>query len=258
MMPQTQIRQLPHKPLVEAILEIRWQLADSDWDPRYPIFVGSLFEKIKTTYPYHEALPTSNMPRAIPYVAQHRFRASQNEWPLVQVGLGLITLNDTANYSWQDFGARANALAQNLFETYPEPSQLILDTVALHYVNALEVGSNESDLFAFMDAHLKTSVALPDSLFDKASVASQLHDMHLQFSFPLRDPKGEAILAFRSGTKNKQPILIWEMKVQSTGTSIAAMPDRFPEWIEGSHTLLEDWFFKFIEGKLERRFFGDE
>lgn len=90
---------LTHPPLVEAILEVRWQLQEQvpgvAVDPKYKLLVGRLYDRLSRDYPFHEPLPTASMPdEMLGYVVQHRFRAAEGVWPLVQVGPGLVTLND--------------------------------------------------------------------------------------------------------------------------------------------------------------------
>ena len=92
---------LKNKPLIEAIFEIRWKLQEGPEkgmriDPHYKLLIGRIYEKIKDKYTFHEQLPTASMPDEIAgYIIQHRFRKKENEWPLIQLGPGIITLNDT-------------------------------------------------------------------------------------------------------------------------------------------------------------------
>ncbi|WP_367363325.1 TIGR04255 family protein [Mesotoga sp.] len=48
-------------------------------------------------------------------------RKEQESWPLVQLGPGIITLNATEDYSWDDFSYRIDRLIENFFESYPDP-----------------------------------------------------------------------------------------------------------------------------------------
>ena len=43
-----------------------------------------------------------------PHIVHHRFRVSPDGWPLLQVGPGVFTVNDTANYRWTEFEKRIN------------------------------------------------------------------------------------------------------------------------------------------------------
>jgi uncharacterized protein (TIGR04255 family) len=35
------------------------------------------------------------------------------------------------------------------------------------------------------------------------------------------------------------------------------MPNDFEKWLDAAHAVTDDWFFKLIDGELERRFSGD-
>ncbi|MCD6239350.1 MAG: TIGR04255 family protein [Thermotogae bacterium] len=91
---------LKNKPLVEAIFEFRWKLQEPSIgvkiDPHYKILIGRMYDRVKDEYPFHEQLPAATMPDEIAgYVVQHRFRKDKDKWPLIQIGPGIITLNDT-------------------------------------------------------------------------------------------------------------------------------------------------------------------
>lgn len=109
--------QLKSPPLVEVILEMRWRVgpasqpdqtsgrrgavsvvpAEMTVDPSYDLLVGRMFDRLSAIYPFHERLPSAMVPaEMVPFLVQHRFRRAQGSWPLVQVGPGIVTLNDTA------------------------------------------------------------------------------------------------------------------------------------------------------------------
>jgi hypothetical protein len=113
---------LKNKPLVEAIFELRWELQEHEpgmkIDPHYKILIGRIYDRINRVsaeYPFHEPLATATIPdEMVGYVVQHRFRKGENEWPLIQIGPGVITLNDTKGYVWEDFEERiSNVLVRS-------------------------------------------------------------------------------------------------------------------------------------------------
>jgi len=95
-------------------------------DPHYQILIGTLYGKLREAgYSFHEPLQTSNIPdEMVPYIVQHRFRPYQEQWPLVQIGSGILTLNDTIHYSWSDFSGRIRDLVESFFVVYPKPDLL--------------------------------------------------------------------------------------------------------------------------------------
>ena len=134
---------LTHPPLVEAILEVRWRLQEQApgiaVDPKYKLLVGRLYDRLNGDYPFHEPLPSASMPdEMLGYVAQHRFRTAAGAWPLVQVGPGLITLNDTQDYTWKAFEVRSRQLVDTLYRAYPDASTALqVSSLQLRYIDAI-------------------------------------------------------------------------------------------------------------------------
>jgi uncharacterized protein (TIGR04255 family) len=70
----------------------------------YKILLGLIYDRVTKEYPHHEELPAASVPDELAgHIVQHRFRKSENNWPLIQIGPGLVTLNDTNNYTWKGF-----------------------------------------------------------------------------------------------------------------------------------------------------------
>jgi uncharacterized protein (TIGR04255 family) len=251
------IRPLPNKPLVEAIFEFIWQIPRREGDPHYPLFVGRLYDRVQSKYPFHESLPTSFIPLpAAENIIQHRFRKEDGCWPLIQVGPGIVTINDTEGYIWQDFGQRAKALIKAIYESYPEPQELKVARLNLRYLDAFYLEPDQN-IFDYLAEKLKSKVSLPYQLFEGTAIASHPKMVNVMASFATENPKGNILIRFGSGKHSDKPALIMETAVQSSSDDLPKMPDRFEEWVEASHKLTDDWFFKFIEGELYRRFAGE-
>ena len=122
-MPQP--HKLPNKPLIEAIFELRWELLEREphgikTDPGFEILVGRYYERIKEEYPYIEKLPISEIPEVLTaHTVRHRFRAANNQWPVTQIGPGIITINETDGYVWNSFKPRIIKVLKAFFESYP-------------------------------------------------------------------------------------------------------------------------------------------
>ena len=249
------IRPLSNKPLIEAIFELRWQLPSDRADTNYPLFVGRLYDRVESEYLVHKPLPTSMIPQEVAkYVVQHQFRVGNDRWPLIQVGPGVVTLNDTEGYTWQDFGQRAKSLVSAIFQAYPKPDELRIASLLLRYLDAFEFTYANEDMLKYLSDKLKVAVSFPLQLFEGVRVVKQPKGLNLLAAFPLEKPKGTITIKFGSGTHADRPSLIMETAVRSEAPDLPRMPDGFEEWIEAAHKLTDDWFFKFIEGELERRF----
>lgn len=248
------IRPLPNKPLVEAIFEFRWQITGEEGDPHYPLFVGRLYDRVQSEYPFHEPLPSALIPLpAATNIVQHRFRVEKDRWPLVQVGPGIVTVNDTEGYIWQDFGQRAKALTKAIYEAYPEPQELRVANLNLRYLDAFELEHNQN-MLDYLSEKLKSTVSLPSQLFADTAVSSVPKTFNMMASFATEKPMGNIVVRFGSGKHVGKPALILEIAVRSDSSDVPNMPEGFEIWVETAHKLTDDWFFKFIEGELERRF----
>lgn len=253
---------LKNKPLVEAILEVKWALTSPtpgvQIDSHYKILLGRLYDKVSEQYPEHEQLPTATIPdEIVGQTVQHRFRYGPNDWPLLQVGPGILTLNDTHKYIWSDFRSRSLSAVDKLFEAYPKPSDLRIESLVLRYIDAVEFDYLKSDLAEFLKEKMKVAISLPESLFASLEVQKHPVFLGLQSVYPCQKPKSQVTVRFSSGQKESRPALLWETLVESKGDDVPPMPKGFANWIDAAHTITDDWFFKLIEGELERRFSGD-
>lgn len=251
------IRPLPLKPLIEAIFEFRWRIPSEEGDPHYPLFVGRLYDRVQPTYPFHEPLPTAEIPLPVAgNIIQHRFRVQKSRWPLIQVGPGIVTVNDTESYIWQDFGQRAKLLVKAIYEAHPNTEQLNVSGLVLRYLDAFDLDS-DTNMLAYLSDMLKSTVSFPSTLFQDNSVSSNPKTLNVMASFITEKPKGNILVTFKSGKHKEKQSLVMELAVRSDFLDLPKMPEGFEEWVEAAHRLTDDWFFKFIEGELERRFAGE-
>lgn len=253
---------LKNKPLVEAIFEIKWKLKEEKpgilLDPDYKILLGRFYERIIQTYPHHEPLPTSTFPdEIVGQAVQHRFRVAEKSWPLIQLGPGIMTVNDTSSYTWPDFYERCINAISKLVESYPKPENVIYESVLLRYIDAISLDYISNNIFEFLSDKLKTTISLPENLFEGVDVESKPLSLNWQASFHLRSLPGIVTLRFATGKRKNEPVMLWETMVLSLAKDVPPIPSGFPEWVDKAHTTTDDWFFKLIEGELERRFSGE-
>lgn len=263
-------KDLKNKPLVEAILEIRWHLGPPikvqgpvqvmlpGVDAHYRLLLGRVFDRFQKEYPVHEQLPTASLPdEMLGHTVQHRFRAGKDDWPLIQIGPGVFTINDTHRYTWTTFQQRARDAVVRLYDAHPSVAEFHIQSLLLRYIDAVEYNYKDEDAFAFLKDKMKLGVSLPDSLFQNTSVESRPQSFSWRATFHCSKPPGQVHISFATGQKEEKPAILWETRVQSAGDDVPNMPDGFPDWFDAVHEITDDWFFKLIEGELERRFEGE-
>jgi uncharacterized protein (TIGR04255 family) len=256
-------RILAKKPLTEAILEVRWALEtgptpEVQRDPHYKFLLGTLFGTIKKEYPHHEELPAAAVPDEMtPHIVHHRFRVKPGGWPLLQVGPGVFTVNETTNYQWDAFERRINEAIPALVAAHPTPEALKFEMLLLRYINAIPTDFGKTNVLEFLSTRMKTALSLPDSVFADGTIARSPVQLSSEFVFPCKKPGGVLIFKFNTGRKEKEPALVFELWFMSRGAHVPPMPQGFKEWANAAHAVVETSFFHLIEGELEKEFGGD-
>jgi len=251
----SQTSELQKKPLVEAILEVKWELEQLTTgrvgEPKYDLLIGSFFQRIKDRFPEHIKLPLAQVPsEMVPHKVQHQFRRAPDMWPLLQLGPGIITINDTEAYKWQDFSALCVYAMSALTEAYPGQRPRITD-VLLRYIDADSLDALTPVEFL---SKLKVHVQVPESISKDQVVAGAADSVGFSISYPVSKPQGVAALVFNSGERDRKPALIWETAVRSLGESAHSF-DREPEgWLADAHAITHNWFFSLIEGELHDKY----
>jgi len=250
---------LKNNPLVEAIFELRWELRGSipgtRIEPTYKILIGSIYDKVKDEYPYYEQLPTATIPdEVVRYIVQHRFRKDKDKWPLIQIGPGIITLNDTEGYVWEDFKKRIENVIDVLFEVYPQAeSNLEINRLLLRYIDAVDFDYAKQNAFDFLKK-LKVNIEIDKMLFEGSGVSNLPYDFDIKFSFSIDAFDGILLLRFLRGRRKETDVFIWETNVQSINKNVYKSKDQIMDWVNNAHELTHSWFFKMIDGELRRRF----
>ncbi len=255
---KTERVKLTNKPLVEAIFEIRWNLKKTDFgfiDPHYKIVVGRIYDKLSDEYPFHEQLATANMPDGmLEYVIQHRFRKSENNWPLIQVGPGILVVNSTADYVWEDFEKRIIQAVSAFLDIYPDSKNTIkINKILLRYIDSINFDYN-NNIFKFLNDKLKIDVSIYKKLFENTDVNNKPRNFDLRFSYNSLKPKGIIDLRFKKGKNKDSDALIWETLIYSNSLEDTDIQKGISNWVKEGHILTDDWFFKLIEGELYERF----
>ena len=249
-----QHRSLPKKPLIEALVEIKWG-TEGEMDPGFHLLVGRLYERVRSEYPDVEDLAISNFPPAfMTHVVRHRFRRVKGGWPLIQIGPGILTVNETDSYTWGDFSRRCRDVLPKLFEAHPSGDKLRVSQLLLRYINGVDLDYLREDVLEFLHENMRTDLALPTSVFADGQVDSRPLEFGLRMSFPAANAKGVLTLQLNTGEIRGLPGIIWELQFRSAGTDAPAMPSEFDAWLEGAHNTVERWFFELSKGPLLERF----
>lgn len=256
--------QLANPPIVEALVEVGWAMDKSSGlnliDPHYQLLLGSFYQRVKSEYPFHEALPAASIPDEVTgSVVKHRFRVAKDSWPLIQIGPGVMSVNETEKYTtFEKFKPRAIKALNDLFEAHPKSNELEIKRLILRYIDAKEIDYSQENIHKFISDKMHIPMKLPSFIFQNGNLEEIPTSFKWQTSLRCNDPAGMAILSFSTGIRSGKPALIWEQILRSEDDDIDNMPDKFGEWIDSAHKIIHAWFDKLIEGDLKREFSKNE
>jgi len=240
-----------NRPLVEAIFELRWELEEvqeegfpkGKIDPNYSIFLGRLQEQVRDEYPDVERLSADNVPESMsPYVLRRRFRKRKGWWPLIQVGPGIVAVNETEEYNWDSFKCRISDLIDLVFKTYPEPDKFSANRLSLQYINAKEFDYNEDNILRYLSEELGTKIDIGEKIFSAAGVSRRPDNFVLALGFPCEKPAARLDLRISAGTKSGSRAVVWEIVVSSTGENVPQEKEQICTWSEEAHNVARKWF----------------
>ena len=256
--------QLKNPPIVEVLVEVKWALQKSSGpmpiDPHYQLLLGSFYDRIKLEYPFHQPLPAASIPDDVTGpVVKHRFRIKKDEWPLIQIGPGIMSVNETHEYGTFDrFKPRAVKAITDLFDAHPKKDELEIKSLLLRYIDAKALDYSKESICNFISQKMHVPIELPNFLFQDGRLGDIPTSFSWRTSLRSNKPGGMATLAFSTGTQAGKPALIWEQMLQSKDDDIEDMPDNFENWMDSAHEVIDTWFWTLIEGELKKEFQKNE
>lgn len=252
---------LLHPPLLEAIFELRWELEQVQQtgglrDPSYPMMYGRLYEKMKKDLPIIEDLPTTQVhPEANPFVVRHRMRKKKDEWPLIQIGPGVLTVNETKEYSWTSFRTMIARCVESIQESFPLGGiPLNFIKCEIRYVNGIPFDIQKENPMTFLAEKLHTKVDIDPEIFELNDAEESPIGVGLNLMYPLQRPVGQLGVSFNLGQVDSSPAYILQSVIQSLGETVPQDRDSFVSWLNQSHDIAENCFKTLCRGSLMAQF----
>lgn len=237
---------LPNAPLIEIVLELRWKITNKVDLSKIQYLYGDIYNELKHKYPYRENIQPPEIPIEI-LINQpvHRFRTAQNDYPLFQVGPGIITLNTIdSKYFWELFYKDSSELVETFLKVFPiqigeklTPSILFLDFFPFDF--------RKYDVYEFINE--KFNVKFEQSFIKNVSNPK---DINLGFYYEI--PLGDLSVVFIKGKNKLQEGIVLQTRIN--GASINPKRDEILSWIDQSHDTCSDLFKRLTEGELYKSF----
>ena len=245
------ISKLPNAPLQEVIFELRWKLDfdpvsqsqdDKDFQFAFANFSSLSANKLK----YRVILKPSAMPDVL-FINRpiYQFWASENQYPVFQLGPGVFTVNETEkNYEWRYFRNLIFEGVQWLAKSYS--NKLEFSVVELRYIDAIEVGEdNQKDLAKFITDNLKIEIR-------NQAIDARLNDFQLHQRFKI-DSENHLNLLIANGVKNIDQSKAVILQTSYNKTSNISL-ENLTSWVDKAHETCSSLFKQMISKNLYEKF----
>ncbi len=236
-MPSQKLKQAP---LQEVIFELIWKLPTNEngvlHDPGFDLAQGEFAAKIRQHFPvYKRLVPDGFVPLFLPRRV-HQFWKDEQTWPVVQLGQGILAVNDSdSNYSWKNnFQSNIKKAVKILQSSYAGKFDLEIERVRLQYIDAVEFDPRKELATDFVARNMSTV------LKNDYKLAGKPIDVHIAQTFQLKD-NSILQLNIQNGIHNRtgNPAIIWTTAVEKT--SGLNFKNLFL-WLESAHETTSDTF----------------
>jgi uncharacterized protein (TIGR04255 family) len=243
-------------PLVEVIVEVRWQLIglqavpDAAVDPLFPALETSFLKHVaQEGFGHLERLVPPGVPlELIAYSPVHRIRREPNKWPLFQLGPGIMTCNIVPPYDgWGRFRELVDFGLNGLFSEGKD--SIKISALMLRYLDAFTAEHGLADARKFLKEDLSVSTGISPELVGKYSNDPAKATTIVENTMPVADPENSRITTrFAEGKKEGAPAVIadWQVRTEATvGTRDNAM-----KWFDAAHGLINKLFHAMVSERV--------
>ncbi len=235
---------LPNAPLLEVIFELRWKVSNQDDLEKCRYLDGDLYSALKDTYPIRESLvPPIVPPDMLINQPVHRFRKSENDYPLFQVGPGVLTLNTNDNsYFWKEYFLWSEELINTFVDKFnPQAERFIPHLIFIDFFKFDFESDNIIEFIENLGINIKQK-------FHKNGKPSGFN-----FGYVFDDALGKVSVTVNSGMNSeKEEGLVMHTRVD--GVEFAPESKSILKWLDESHVLLSDLFKTMTKGELFKSF----
>ncbi|MFM7429013.1 MAG: TIGR04255 family protein, partial [Flammeovirgaceae bacterium] len=202
---------------------------------------GDLYPLLKDKFPFRET--TQNLPMVdLINLPTHRFRYAANDYPLVQVGPGIITINTIdSKYFWEDYEKLILEVMQVLSKLNLLRGRHNIN-LSLRYIDLLRFNFQKADVISYLRDNL--NVRIEQAFYKNDSISNNIA-VNLNYENDLgylnvnigqgKNANGEDGIAIQTSVMSR-PVQFDEIVVK--------------DWIGKAHELCSSSFKNMTKGSL--------
>jgi len=247
---KTDILKLPKAPLQEVIFEVRWDLdvnlpSQQEYDAEIETAVGTLKTLLMDQFPlFQRKLPPELPVQFLNNQIVYQYWTDKNTWPLMQLGPGVFTVNDTdKEYEWSGkFYPLIKSGLEALIQSYSkEPS---FRMASLRYIDVVRVNDYKFDSWEnFIQKNLNFKF---ENMFD---TRGKLKQFTLTQVFETKEADDLHITISNGKNAKKEDILIWETNLINVRSF---NKEELLDWADQAHAISSELF----EEICQKGFYG--
>lgn len=233
-------KKLKNAPLQEAIFELFWQspldATGFPFDKDFEFALGKFDSHISTHFPIKKKIVPDAPGLRVYGRPMYQFWTQNAVWPVVQLGPGILTVNDTdKNYEWEAT-YRPNILTaiDALIKNYDQKPQF--SKVSLKYIDSVDIDSFE-DIHDFISQNFQTG------LVNRFDIPGRTIGLNINQAFEIDESTVLLNIQTAKNNSNGKKALVWMTTVEKTGKFT---DHDIRKWLDHAHSLSSDLFVKML------------
>jgi uncharacterized protein (TIGR04255 family) len=248
-------------PLIEVVTEVHWALQpllaipNAAIDPHFSILSENFAAQARTAgFGLLETLIPGQVPiEMFPHRPLFRYRRTATEWPIFQLGPGLLAINIVPPYGgWREYEHYITKGVEWLFLSYPLPkSYLKIEKLEVRYIDGFTKTHGLSNYLEFVKEELNIQIGVSPRLAE-LSKAPEAATMLLDMVLPAATPNNSSLLLkIAPGKVREEDAVIMELGCRTTRTAEIQNPPQIMEWMNSAHFLLRETFERITSDSLK-------
>ncbi len=237
-------RKLKRAPLKEVVFEIFWKpVGDPKHDITYDFALGKFHSLISKDFPIVKRI----LPPGIKIHQQsaYQFWTKQGIFPVVQLGDGVLTVNDTdKNYTWDNFRENIDKVMTALASSYSQIPEITL--ARLKYLDSVDIDPTVKDLEGFIARNhlvkIKSEYQLPGTFKNMSIVQSRELEDHSILNVSVTNTVNNL---------SKRDAVVWSCQIERRGSM---KKNELIDWLDNSHSILSSLFVQMLDPKYYGQF----
>lgn len=241
-------RKLKNAPLKEAIFEIFWDSPiDQNGmkiDKEFEISLGKFAHHASSFFPIHKRTIPQGAPIKFYGLPIHQFWRGHVLWPVIQIGPGVLTVNDTdKNYHWEEtYRPTIKNAIEILGKSYSNLPNF--NKFSLKYIDSVDLKAEE-DLLSYLKINLLTNIE------NQYQIPGNLSALNINQVFDVNQYKVSINIQTAVNNVTGAPAIVWITSVVKVGniTEKDLLLD-----IDSAHTLCSNLFINMLNKEFYAAF----